>query len=344
MRLRHKIGVASASLLIITSSLFAGNPQRAGSAGAPELLINPWARSSGWGSVNIAGVRGVNASYLNIAGTAQTERTDVAFTNTQWLVGSDIAINAFGFNQKVGSNGVLGANVTSFDYGEWERTTTANPDGTLGTISPTTVIIGISYAQRFTESILGGVNIKVYNQASPELTASAVCFDAGVQYITGAEKQMKFGITLKNVGPSASYRGDGKSISLTIPSGGFTRTFEERSADFELPTTLSLAGSYDFNFAEQRLTVAAGFMSNSFEKDRYILGAEYALKETAMLRLGYTLYDNRTEDRVTTVFSGLSAGLSVHVPMGESKFIVDYSFTDTDRFDGVHAIGLSFDL
>jgi hypothetical protein len=343
MRLRYKIGVAAASLLI-AGSLYAGNPQRAGSAGAPELLINPWARSTGWGSVNIAGVRGVNASYLNIAGIAQTERTDVAFTNTQWLVGSDIAINAFGFNQKVGANGVMGANVTAFDYGEWERTTTSNPDGTLGTISPTTVIIGLSYAQRFTESILGGVNIKVFNQASPELNASAVCFDAGVQYITGAEKQMKFGITLKNVGPSASYRGDGKSLSLTVPSGGFIRTFEERSADFELPTTLSIGGSYDFNFTDQRLTVAAGFMSNSFEKDRYTLGAEYALKEMAMLRLGYTLYDNSDEDRVTTVFNGISAGLSVQVPMGSSKFIVDYSFTDTDRFDGVHAIGLAFNL
>ena len=344
MRLRHKIGVATASLLIITGSMYAGNPQRAGSAGAPELLINPWARSTGWGSVNIAGVRGVNASYLNIAGTAQTERTDVAFTNTQWLVGSDIAINAFGFNQKVGANGVLGANVTSYDYGDWERTTTAFPDGTLGTISPNTVVIGVSYAQRFTESILGGVNIKLFSQSSPELSASAVCFDAGVQYITGAEKQMKFGITLKNVGPSASYEGDGKSISLTVPSAGFARTFEERSANFELPTTLSLGGSYDFNFAEQRLTVAAAFMSNSFEKDRYTLGAEYALKEMAMLRLGYTLYDNRVEDRTTTVISGLTAGLSVHVSMGESKLIVDYSYTDTDPFEGIHAIGLSFEL
>lgn len=343
MRLHFKIGVAAASLLI-TGSLFAGNPQRAGSAGAPELLINPWARSSGWGSVNVASVRGVEASYLNIAGTAQTDRTDVAFTNTQWLVGSDIAINAFGFNQKVGANGVLGANVTAFDYGEWERTTTSNPDGTLGTISPTTVTIGMSYAQRFTESILGGVNIKLFSQSSPELSASALCFDAGVQYITGAEKQMKFGITLKNVGPSASYRGDGKSLSLTVPTGGFLRTFEERSADFELPTTLSIGGSYDFNFVDNRLTIAGSFMSNSFEKDRFTGGAEYSFKEIIMLRAGYTFFNNSVEERTTTVFTGLTAGLSVQVPMGDSKFIVDYSYSDTNPFDGVHAIGLSFSL
>ena len=28
---------------------FAGNEDRSGQAGAPELLINPWAASAGWG-------------------------------------------------------------------------------------------------------------------------------------------------------------------------------------------------------------------------------------------------------------------------------------------------------
>ena len=32
---------------------FAGNEQRAGQAGASELLINPWARSSGWEELKV---------------------------------------------------------------------------------------------------------------------------------------------------------------------------------------------------------------------------------------------------------------------------------------------------
>ena len=43
---------------------FAGNEQRAGQAGASELLINPWARSSGWAGANIAGVRGLEGCIL----------------------------------------------------------------------------------------------------------------------------------------------------------------------------------------------------------------------------------------------------------------------------------------
>jgi hypothetical protein len=338
--------LALSSLMAVSTALTAGNPQRSGSAGASELLINPWARSGGWGSANVAGVSGVEASFLNIAGTANTQKTDVAFTSTQWLVGSGININAAGFNQKVGTSGVLGANFVSFDYGEWDRTTEDNPEGGIGTISPSTVTIGLSYAQKFTESILGGINIKLYSSASDNLSVSALSFDAGVQYITGREKQMKFGITLKNVGPSVSYSGDGKTINLPAPQGGFTQAFEERSATFELPTTLSIGGSYDFNFDSQVLTFAGTFQSNSFEKDQYSLGAQYMIKQIIGVRAGYTLFDNRVFEENTTVFTGLTAGATVALPLGDNgtKVALDYSFRATNQFDGVHSVGLQFTL
>ncbi|MEY3711963.1 MAG: hypothetical protein RL104_746, partial [Bacteroidota bacterium] len=40
--------IATATLLAAASA-FAGNPVRSGSAGASELLVNPWARTAGWG-------------------------------------------------------------------------------------------------------------------------------------------------------------------------------------------------------------------------------------------------------------------------------------------------------
>ena len=65
--------ICSAFILISFASLesgFAGNPDRKGQAGASELLINPWARSSGFGNANASSVKGLEASYLNIAGTS----------------------------------------------------------------------------------------------------------------------------------------------------------------------------------------------------------------------------------------------------------------------------------
>ena len=48
----------------------AGNPERRGQAGASQLLINPYARNSGMVGSNSAKVRGIEAQFLNIAGTA----------------------------------------------------------------------------------------------------------------------------------------------------------------------------------------------------------------------------------------------------------------------------------
>ena len=51
--MRHNNNWFKATILLLLSTIlvapiFGGNPQRAGQTGA-ELLINPWARSSGWG-------------------------------------------------------------------------------------------------------------------------------------------------------------------------------------------------------------------------------------------------------------------------------------------------------
>ena len=76
--------------------------QRAGSAGASELLINPFARSAGWGSVNTAGASGMDAAFVNIAGIAATPgNTQVSFNNTQWLVGAGIQMNGATLIQRV---------------------------------------------------------------------------------------------------------------------------------------------------------------------------------------------------------------------------------------------------
>jgi hypothetical protein len=346
MRYLNKIAI-TACLLASGLSLEAGNPQRAGSAGAPELLINPWARSSGWGGVNIAGVTGVESAFINIAGIASTEGTDVSFSNTQWLVGAGINVNAAGFAQSVGSNGVLSANFVSFDYGSWERTTVDSPDGGIGEISPSTAIIGLGYAQRFIKSIRGGVNLKIYTTSIVDVTVTSASVDAGVQYVTGKREQVKFGITLRNIGPNAQYEGEGQSITLVVPNGGYAQEYNERSENFELPTTLSIGGSYDFAFEKQRLTVAAAFQSNSFEKDLYTAGVEYSFKELLSVRAAYSFWDNRDFEATTTVFTGFSAGVSLDMPLSKNNdntFGLDYSYRSTSFFDGVHSIGVSVSL
>ena len=71
-----------AMAVAMSATAWAGNPDRAGSAGATQLLINPWARSSGWALANSSSVRGAEAMFSNIAGLAHTNKTEVVFSNT----------------------------------------------------------------------------------------------------------------------------------------------------------------------------------------------------------------------------------------------------------------------
>ena len=97
--------------------------------GKIELLINPWAGSSGWGEACVANVTGLEALYLNVAGSAFINRTNLGYANSNWLVGTDISINSMGLVQKVGDAGALGVYVMSMDLGVIETTTTENPEG-----------------------------------------------------------------------------------------------------------------------------------------------------------------------------------------------------------------------
>ena len=58
-------------LMVVASlELQAGNEQRVGQAGATQLQINPWARTTGLGGANIASITGLEATFANVAGFA----------------------------------------------------------------------------------------------------------------------------------------------------------------------------------------------------------------------------------------------------------------------------------
>jgi hypothetical protein len=330
-------------------SAFAGNEQRAGQAGASELLINPWARSSGWAGANTSCVKGLEGVFQNVAGTAFTKKTELMFVRTTWLKGTDININAFGFSQRMGESGVLSLAVMNMDFGDIEITTVDLPEGEIGTYNPKYTNISLSYAKEFSNSIYGGLTVKLINEGISNLVASGVAFDAGIQYVTGSRGQLKFGMSMKNVGPTMKFTGDGLSFRGTVPSTGIDLTVEHRSAEFELPSLITIGASYNFLINENNnMTVAGNFTSNSFTKDQFNVGVEYVFRDLLYLRAG-TVYEKgiMDYDTRTTVFTGPTAGVGIQIPLNKEKgstFAIDYSYRDTDPFSGVHSIGARINL
>ncbi len=350
---KKTIRIILLSLVIPVGIVQAGNPDRAGQAGATELLINPWARSSGWGGANSGSVHGLEAQFLNVAGTAFTKKTEVLFSHTNYMQGTGMSINAFGICQKVGEAGVLGISLMSLSFGDIDVTTTEQPEGGLGTFTPQYINMGISYAKTFSNSIYGGINFKIISESISNVNASGIAIDAGIQYVTGTNddrNNVKFGIALKNVGTPLKFSGDGLSTRVTAPATGnnYQLTVEQRAAGFEIPSLLSIGAAYDFDLAlDHKLTLAGNFTSNSFTNDLYILGLEYKFRNTFMLRGGFSYEKDIFDDALrTTVYTGPTAGVTVDLPLGKSgkSFGVDYSFRATNPWDGVHSFGIRFTL
>jgi hypothetical protein len=345
-------------IYILTACTFqtmAGNEDRVGQAGASELLINPWARTAGWGGSNGAVVKGVESFNLNIGGLSFVKGTEIVLSHNEWLKGSDTKVTSAGLARKVGESGALGVSVTSCDFGDIERTTTENPDGGVGNFSIQMINVGLAYSRAFSNSIHGGVVIRFLSEAIADMKSQGMTIDAGIQYVTGNNKDrdnMKFGIALRNVGTPMKYEGEGLAYRSSTDdyTNNLNVLLEQRTQEFEMPSLVNISAAYDIVLAEDhKLTPAVTFTSNSFIRDQFALGAEYAFRDLLMVRGGYTIDKedkNAIIDDEISSLIGASFGASFQLPLGKSGkyFGVDYGYRATKTFDGTHSFGVRLSL
>ena len=332
--------------VLSSCSVWAGNEDRAGSAGATDLLINPWARSSAWGSAGLSSVNGLEAVFLNVAGLAYADQTEVQFCRTNWMGNiSGIGLNSAGLAQRVGEAGVLGISFVSLNYGDIEITTTALPEGGIGYFNPSSTNFTVSYAKKFSSSISGGMNLKVVSQSISNVSAQGVAIDAGIRYVTGDQDNIKFAISLKNVGPPMSYSGDGLSLDMLNPSTSLAIGMVQRSSSFEMPSQLSIGTSYDFIFSENSVLTAAGsFSANSFSRDQFHVGLKWKVKtdKASFGLMGGFVYEQGifNADEMATALSGPCGGFSFEFPFGDSgsNIGINYAYRQS-VLGGIHTVG-----
>lgn len=336
---------------------FAGNKERIGQAGANELLINPWARSSGFGGANSAFAEGTDAFNLNISGLTSVNKTELYYSNVMLFTGTDITINSIALGQRVGE-GVLGISINAMAFGDIEITTTDNPDGGQGTYSPQFLNIAVAYARNFSNSIHAGGAIRIINESINNVGAQGVALDAGIRYQTGDYDRMKFGIAIRNVGPKMRYTGDGLSETVILQDAEFT--LNQRTESFEMPALLNIGASYDFYLlpttpsegndealpSDYRLTLAGTFTSNSFSQDQFRGGIELGYRNFIAIRAGLVYEQNGFgvlgEGRVNAN-TGPTMGLSANLPFNgkkESGISMDYSYRFANPLGGTHSFGL----
>ncbi|MEI7977398.1 MAG: PorV/PorQ family protein [Bacteroidota bacterium] len=347
----------------ILATANAGNPDRAGGAGATQLLVNPYVRGVGLSNSNTASARGLESYYLNIGGLAYVKKTEVQASQTRYLVGTDIYLNNFGMAQSLGENGsggVLGMAFTYWDMGSIPITTTEAPDNTLGTYTTQILNLGLAYSKTFSNSITGGLMIRYVSEGTASVNASGITLDAGVQYQTALnpskkikKQDFRFGIAVRNLGPDLSFLGSGLSINSTVTATGASRKTLFGSQPFNMPALANIGVAYDFRLDkgeetyDHRLTVSGNFNYNAFSSNITSFGAEYGFKNMFMIRTGYAHQENNFNDiDYKSPSYGISFGTGFNLPISDAgtALSIDYAYQPTVIFSGIHSIGFKLTL
>lgn len=342
------------AILALPFITFGGNPDRQGEAGAYELLMNPWARSAGLHTMTTSMIKGVESMRINPAGLARMDgSTEFVIGHTQYLRGTDIAMNALGLAQKMGERGTLGISITAVSFGDINVTTTDSPEGTGATFSPNFFHLGVGYSYLFENNVSVGMTLRAVSEATAELQAFGAAIDAGVQYATGPKDNFKLGIALRNVGTPMRFGGEGLSVRRPNPQDDFLSyeiTYDTRAAAFEMPSLLHIGTSYDFYVGQRhRITAVGNFTANSFSRDQIGAGVEYAFSDLFMLRAGYRYDVGSTIEDVTTlnIYTGFSGGFTFDVPISrysDTRFAIDYAYRASNPFAGTHNLSVRFIL
>jgi len=354
----YKTALAISFGLLLSSKLFAGDPDRAGQAGATQLVINPWPSSSGQGGANMGSISGVESMSLNPAGIMNVRNNEFEISHAIWLGSLGVSINSFGVCQRVGKDkeNALGLSITSFDFGNIPLTTENAPENTGQTYTISMLNIGFDFAHRFSDNITAGFLVRGVSEGIPNTQSSGVSLDAGIQYVAGKSDRYHFGVSLRNIGPSMSYTGDGLSSYGLLNGTTNSVLLNKPSQSFELPSILDIAGGYDIivpdSVIKNTLSVNAAFISNAFAEDQFAVGLEFSYRGFLKLRGGMVYQNGEFTTSSPSAFAGPCGGVSVDIPFGKDqgnkektkRLAVEYSYRAAGVFGGTHTFGLRLNM
>jgi hypothetical protein len=355
--------------ILYSQTTLAGNPDRAGGAGATQLLINPYARSAGMIGANSAYLKGCEAMHFNVGGLAFGSTYEGMLSTVSYLQGTGIRLSNASLAIPVGEAGenVIGLSFTGMSFGDIPITTETQPNGTLGTYTPSIINLGLAYSRRFSNSISAGILIRYVSEGLSNVSASGLCFDGGVQYQTALnpkdkikKEDFRFGMSVRNLGSDLSYSGSGLSFKATIPTSGATRTTYMGAETFNLPALVNIGVAYDIRLDNKksdtynhRLTTAGNFNYNAFSQNFVSAGGEYAFKELFMIR--GALVHQGTSSATTSVMSiegdntnylSYALGCTLQMPITANglNMGIDYAYNPTRVFSGIHNLTLRISI
>ena len=275
--------------------------------------------------------------YWNPGAISRLEKSQVMFSNTSWLV--DTNVNLLAGVMKLNQSNAIGIFFSQLDYGEEEITDLYNQTGTDLFWTATDLVSGISYARNLTNRFSMGGSLKYISQRIHNESASTVALDVGLLY-QSLNELFRIGMSISNFGSDMTM--DGKDlfhkIDLDPDNSGHNETIvaKLKTDAWPLPLFFRVGVSSDVVKTDAvRLTIASDFFMPSDDVESINFGMEASFLERVFIRAGYkAIGDSASEE-------GLTIGIGAKAYVSGFGIIVDYAYQDFGRFDYIPHWGLS---
>lgn len=337
LHVRSWIGTFVLSIMFV-GGVLAQPVTKTGTTAAKFLSIPVGARSLGMGGAFVSLADDASSMYWNPSGIARLQKREAMVYHADWV--ADIDFNYAGFILPLAEAGVLGFNLTMLSYGEMERTTEDQPDGTGDFFTAGSFAFGVSYGRSLTDWFSIGINAKYVQETIWNSSASGFAIDLGTLFTTPFPG-VRFGAGISNFGQKLQIRGDDLLVQKDIsPNQGNNPNINANLTTdrFDLPLNLRIGISYEpVANDDQRLIFAVDAAHPNDNAESLNLGFEYSLFQRMIsVRGGYKALGARESEEQFT----FGAGLLYEVSPGLATRI-DYAFEDFGRLQSAHTFSVS---
>jgi hypothetical protein len=335
---RH-IGIPGILLLTIIIGYADSFAQtKVGTTSAQFLGIPVGARSIGMGGTSVATANDVSSIYYNPGGFAQSRKTEILVSTTDWLVGSKF--RWFGGMLNLDGTNAIGLSITQLNYGEEDVTTPENPEGTGERWSAQDFAMALSYSRNLTDRFSMGGSFKYISQSIWNESASTFAFDVGLLFITGFH-DMRLGMSISNFGGDMTM--DGRDLKKVIDidpgnAGSNKLNVAKLTTDpWPIPLFFRVGVALDVLKNEStQLTLECDALRPSDNLEVVNLGAEVVLMNLVCLRAGYkSLFQTESEEGLT-----LGGGLKYEQSVGMG-LEVNYAYQKFGKFGNINTFSIA---
>lgn len=333
---RHRLIRLGAVLLVVVT--FAGGQAKIGTTAAQFLGIPVGPKAVAMGSAFVASNEDVSSLYWNPGALGFATRSQVSFSNTQWLAGTQFrwvgglfALDGVNF---------FGVSLTNLDYGEDEITTVLAPDGTGERWSASDVAFAVTYTRRFTDRFSIGGSAKYIYQRVHNETASTAAFDFGLLFVTGFN-QMRLGMSISNFGGDLALSGRDflQRVDIDPANSGSNKNVpgQLKTDDWPIPLLFRVGIAMDVIKSDLvTWTLAADALRPSDNVETVNVGTQVGWGDMLFLRAGLkgVGIDEKEE--------GLSFGGGVKLTVeGLAVLQADYAYTQFGMFGNLNTLAIS---